>query len=120
MKASTKLLLTRLAHTAAWAFFAACVVLLPVVVFRGRLDLAAVLIAFVSFEILVLALNRGACPLTGIAARYTLDRRANFDIFLPLWLARYNKPLFGGLFLAGVIYTAWEWWRSLAEALPQP
>jgi hypothetical protein len=28
------------------------------------------------------------CPLTGIAARYTDDRRDNFDIYLPPWLAR--------------------------------
>lgn len=119
MNASTTLLAIKLAHTVAWAFFAACVVLLPVAVFRGRLDLAAVLIAIVAFEILVLALNRGACPLTSIAARYTADRRANFDIFLPLWLARYNKQVFGTVFLVGVIYTVWEWWRHFAVALAQ-
>lgn len=104
----------RLVHTVVWAIFAGCVVLLPVVVHRGRLDLAALLIACVAFEVVVLALNRWSCPLTGIAARFTTDRRANFDIFLPRWLARYNKEIFGTVFLAGLIYTAWEWLRRIA------
>jgi hypothetical protein len=39
----------------------------------------------------VLWLNGWRCPLTDVAARYTDDRRANFDIYLPEWLARYNE-----------------------------
>ncbi len=38
---------------------------------------------------------------TDLAARYTEDRRGNFDIYLPVWLARQNKTIFGTLFLAG-------------------
>ena len=45
------------------------------------------------------------CPLTDVAARYTSDRRDNFDIYLPLWLARYNKHVFGTLYVAGIVYT---------------
>jgi len=45
----------------------------------------------------------------GVAERYTDDRRDNFDIYLPLWLARYNKEIFGVLFLAGVLYTLARW-----------
>ena len=36
-------------------------------------------------------------------ARYTDDRRPNFDIYLPSWLARYNKQIFGSLFAAGIL-----------------
>jgi hypothetical protein len=63
----------------------------------------------VTLEVLVLAANRLRCPLTGIAARYTQDRRDNFDIYLPLWLARYNKHIFGTLFAAGTVYAAVKW-----------
>jgi hypothetical protein len=49
------------------------------------------------------------CPLTGVAARFTDDRRDNFDIYLPLWLARYNKPIFGWLFAAGLAFTLARW-----------
>ncbi len=38
-------------------------------------------------EVAVLAFNGMRCPLTDLAARYTDDRRDNFDIYLPLWLA---------------------------------
>jgi hypothetical protein len=57
----------------------------------------------------VLAVNRWRCPLTPIAARYTEDRRANFDIYLPEWLARYNKEIFGTLYLAGVVLLVVRW-----------
>jgi hypothetical protein len=39
--------------------------------------------------------RRQRLALTNVAARYTNDRRDNFDIVLPLWLARYNKIIFG-------------------------
>jgi hypothetical protein len=113
MQASTALVTVKLVHTVAWAFFAGCIVLLPLAAHAGRFDLAVLLIGLVGLEILILALNRWRCPLTAVAARHTSARQANFDIFLPLWLARYNKEIFGPLFLAGLAYTAYEWWRRI-------
>ena len=49
------------------------------------------------------------CPLTDLAARYTDDRRANFDIYLPLWLAANNKRIFGSVFVAGLVVAAVRW-----------
>jgi hypothetical protein len=92
-------------HTAAWAFFAGCIVWLPIAASRRQFTVALVLIGIVTVEVLVLVANRWRCPLTDVAARYTDDRRDNFDIFLPLWLARYNKQVFGTLFAAGILYT---------------
>jgi hypothetical protein len=57
-------------------------------------------------EVVVLWLNQWSCPLTAVAARYTDDRRANFDIYLPEWLARYNKQIFGPMYVVGVAYLA--------------
>lgn len=68
------------------------------------------LIGVVFIEVMVLLANRMRCPLTGIAGRYTAERQDNFDIYLPLWLARYNKLLFGGLYLIGVAYAALASW----------
>ncbi len=45
-----------------------------------------------------------------LASRSTDDRRDNFDIYLPLWLARHNKVIFGTLFAAGLVFTAALWW----------
>jgi len=63
----------------------------------------------VLLEVLILAANQWRCPLTAVAARYTADRTDNFDIYLPLWLARYNKQIFGSLFAAGLVYTLGRW-----------
>jgi hypothetical protein len=49
------------------------------------------------------------CPLTDVAARYIEDRRDNFDIYLPIWLARHNKLIFGTLFAMGMLYTLIAW-----------
>ncbi len=109
MTASTALRIVKGLHTAAWAVFAGAIVALPAVAWRGRFDLALVLIALVLAEVLTLLVNRWRCPLTGVAARYTDDRRDNFDIYLPLWLARHNKTVFGGLFVGGLLVT-WVLW----------
>ena len=94
----------RVLHTAVWAVFAGCIVAIPVLAWQGRSGVAAVLAAVVLGEVVVLWLNRWSCPLTAVAARYTDDRRANYDIYLPEWLARYNKQIFGPLYVAGVVY----------------
>jgi len=109
--ARRRLLAIKLLHTVVWAFFAGCIVAIPIVAARGRLVAAAVLCAVVFVEVLVLLFNGMACPLTPIAGRYTEDRRPNHDIFLPEWLARYNKEIFGTLYAVGVAYVAYLWMR---------
>jgi hypothetical protein len=99
----------RVIHTIAWAFFAGCILAIPVLAWRADLIWAGVLIAVVFVEVVVIAVNDGRCPLTGVAARYTDDRRDNFDIYLPLWLARHNKRIFGSLFVAGLLFTLAQW-----------
>jgi hypothetical protein len=98
----------RLLHTVVWACFVAVILAIPVAAWHGRFDLFAVFTMIVLVEVLVLVLNRLRCPLTGVAARYTDDRRDNFDIYLPLWLARYNKQIFGALFVLGVGFGLWR------------
>lgn len=104
MSPSSSLRLVKTAHTAVWALFVACILAIPVFAWAGRFVPVFWLTGIVLAEILVLALNRWQCPLTGLAARYTSDRTDNFDIYLPLWLARYNKLIFGSLFIAGQVF----------------
>jgi len=105
MDARGALRTVRIVHTVAWAFFAGCIVSIPVAAWQRQFRVALMLIAIVTVEVIILAVNRFRCPLTDVAARYTNDRGDNFDIYLPLWLARYNKQIFGTLFVAGVLYT---------------
>ena len=99
----------RLLHTAVWAVFAGCIVAIPWLAWQGLFGAAAVTAAIVLGEVVVLWIHRWSCPLTAVAARYTQDRRANFDIFLPEWLARHNKLIFGGLYLAGIVILILGW-----------
>lgn len=74
-----------------------------VVLFRSvwiqRFDiLFYVALGLIVLESLVLLINRWTCPLTPIAGRYTTDRSDNFDIYLPSFIARYNKQIFSVLF----------------------
>ncbi len=99
----------KVTHTIVWTVFAACILAMPVFSWRGDHATAAWLAVFVAVEVAVLLLNKLRCPLTSVAARYTDDRRANFDIYLPEWLAKYNKLIFGGLYLAGVVFALVRW-----------
>lgn len=109
----TLLTAIRLLHTAVWAVFAACILGIFAAAGSGRFALAVMLIGVVMIEVLVLLVHRMRCPLTGVAARYTAERADNFDIYLPLWLARYNKQVFGTLYVLGIAFTlfAWLWHR---------
>ena len=108
----TRLVQIKLLHTAVWLFFASCIVAIPIVGGGGHYAWAAVLFGLVLVECGVLAANRGRCPLTDLAAQHTEQRSANFDIYLPLWLARYNKTIFGVLFVAGGLFVLVRWWTS--------
>jgi hypothetical protein len=96
-------------HTIVWALFAGCIIAIPLASFYGANRAALWLAAVVLIEVVVLALNKWRCPLTALAARYTTDRRANFDIYLPEWLAKYNKGIFGTLYLVGVVAACARW-----------
>ena len=99
----------KLLHTIAWAALVLVIVMVPISAWRGDFRETAVLASIMFVEIAVLAVNGMKCPLTLIAGRYTDDRRDNFDIYLPLWLATYNKRIFGTLFVLGLAFAALRW-----------
>ena len=99
-------------HTAVWAVFAGSIVAIPVMASMGRFRAAIALAVLVLGEVVVLWLNGWRCPLTAVAARYTDERKANFDIYLPEWLARYNKQIFGPLYALGVAYLVARYLRT--------
>jgi hypothetical protein len=103
----------KLAHTVVWFFIAGCVIAIPVAGAMHEFRWAAVLTSVVLLECAVLAVNRGRCPLTDVAGRYTEVRADNFDIYLPVWLARNNKALFGTLFMVGELFVLWKWFARV-------
>jgi len=113
-KASTnidnkKLISIKLIHTIIWFIFASAIIYVGYAgVFNKINRWVWICIGAVIFEGIVLLMNKGKCPLTSIAGKYTENRSSNFDIFLPEWLAKYNKTLFTSLFLAGLCLVLWR------------
>jgi len=106
------LLLIKGVHTIVWVFFVACIAAIYLFASRGRFAWALAAAGIVLVEVGVLVANRLRCPLTPIAARHTEDRRPNFDIFLPEWVAEHNKEIFGSLYVGGILYLLVLWLRS--------
>lgn len=102
----------KLLHTTVWAVLASCVLALPIAAFLRQFHWALILTLFIVGECGVLAVNGGRCPLTDLAARFTEDRADNFDIYLPNWLARHNKVIFGTLFALNELIVVWRWLAS--------
>jgi hypothetical protein len=98
-------------HTVVWVFFATCILAIPMAASLAAYQTAVWCSITVLVEVLVLVFNRLRCPLTALAERYTVDRSDNFDIYLPLWLARYNKIVFGSLYVAGITFAVMQWVR---------
>jgi len=99
-----KLILIKLVHTAIWIFFSVVIFYLLYAALTDRIDTWFwVAAALVGLEILVLLLFRMSCPLTVMARRYSSSTRANFDIYLPEWLARYNKEIYSAVLVIVVL-----------------
>jgi hypothetical protein len=99
----------KLLHTVIWALLAGSIMALSVAGVLRRFRWAATITIVILLECGVLAANGGRCPLTDLAAKYAADRRPNFDIYLPNWLAEHNKVIFGTLFVVGeaVVVACW-------------
>lgn len=109
MLTSSRLVLIKAIHTAIWAVLAACVLAIPFLAWAGLYGHVLGFTGIVLAEILVLAVNSWRCPLSGIAAKLTDDRRDGFDIYIPSWLARHNKLVFGSLFVIGEVVALLRW-----------
>ena len=97
--------LIKFTHTVVWVALASCVFAIWGFAWQEKFLRAALMIGIILVESAVLALHGWRCPLSSLAARYTEDDGGNFDIYLPAWLARNNKLIFGTLFLAGIVFT---------------
>jgi hypothetical protein len=108
-KPARALVAIKLLHTVVWLFLVACIVAIPVAGALRWFFLAAVLAGLVLLECLVLVLNRFRCPIGNWARRFTDEPADNYDIYLPVWLARHNKTIFGALFVVGGLFTLVRW-----------
>lgn len=89
---NSKLIFIKGLHTAIWIFFNVVIFYMVYAVWTNQLDYRLwICYGLILLEGLTLALFRLYCPLTIWARNYSNSEKANFDIYLPEWLARHNK-----------------------------
>jgi hypothetical protein len=98
-----KLIAIKLIHTLVWFFMVAVIFyVLYSGVYNKINTLTWISIGTIVLEGIVLLVFRMYCPLTILARKYSDSSKDNFDIYLPNWLARYNKHIFTPIFLVGL------------------
>ncbi|MBU1014081.1 MAG: hypothetical protein KKG99_13865 [Bacteroidetes bacterium] len=99
-----KLVLIKSIHTLIWIFFVTVIFYVFYSGFFNEINLLTwIAIISVFLEALVLLIFKMSCPLTVVARKYSDSQKANFDIYLPNWLARYNKEIFTTIFMIGLL-----------------
>ncbi len=98
------LILIKSFHTLIWLVFVACIGFILWSGFTGHVSIWSWwAVGAIVAEGGVLLAFKGYCPLTVLARKYSDAQKPNFDIYLPEWLAQYNKPIFGTLFIIGLV-----------------
>ena len=100
----TRLVIVKLIHTAIWIFFNIVIFYLLYAVLVNKIDIWVwICLGLIGIETLILLVFRRVCPVTLLAKRYSDSERANFDIYLPHWLAKYNQLIYSALVLIAVV-----------------
>ncbi|MDQ7815572.1 MAG: hypothetical protein RDU14_00940 [Melioribacteraceae bacterium] len=82
-------------HTIIWVIMALATFYIGYSVIVMKFDLLFYISLFLILsESIVILVNSWRCPLTNIARKYTEEESPNFDIYLPLTIAKYNKEIF--------------------------
>lgn len=94
----------KLVHTIIWLFFNVVLFYLLYAVIINKIDMWIwICIGLVLLEIATLLLFKWFCPLTVMARKYSDSTKNNFDIYLPEWLAKYNKLIYGIIFTVSIL-----------------
>ena len=99
-----KLNIIKTIHTAIWLFMSVVIFYLLYAVISNKIDKWIwICIGIVALEGMLLLFFRGVCPLTILARKYSDSTKANFDIYLPNWLAKYTKLIYVTIFIVIII-----------------
>lgn len=109
MRDKTKLTLIKIAHTIIWVFFNVVIFYMLYAAITNRLN-KWLWIGYGLFvlEGLVLLSFKFFCPLTIMARKYSDSPKNNFDIYLPEWLAKYNKLIYTSLLAVIMLITLYQ------------
>lgn len=104
-----KLTAIKLLHTLIWLFFNVVIFYMIYAVVYGRLDVWFWLgYVLVGIEGLVLVAFGWSCPISILARRFTTSQHANFDIYLPEWLAYHTKSIYTSIMMVIIVLTIYR------------
>lgn len=104
MNTFQKLQTVKFIHTIVWIFMVSVIFYVLYCGIKDQVNvLTWVVVSIIVVEGIVLAAFKMSCPLTVLARRYSDSTKDNFDIYLPRWIARYNKLIFTTLFGIGLV-----------------
>jgi hypothetical protein len=104
MTPAGKLNIIKIIHSLIWLFFNGVIFYLYYAAFTNKIDKWVWIgIGLILLEGVVLLVFNRLCPVTLIARNYSDSTKDNFDIFLPNWLAKYNKLIYTTLFVIALI-----------------
>lgn len=104
MNVNSKLTLIKILHTAIWVFFNIVIFYLVYAVIVNKIDQWVwICLGLIALEVLTLIIFRSVCPVTVIARKYSDSNKDNFDIYLPEWLAKYNKVIYTTIVMIAIL-----------------
>jgi hypothetical protein len=104
MTPGSKLVLIKTIHTVVWIFFNVVIFYLLYAVIVDKIDRWVwICLSLICIEGLVLLVFKNSCPITLVARNYSRSDKANFDIYLPNGLAKYNKEIYATIVVAAVL-----------------
>ncbi|MBK8984443.1 MAG: hypothetical protein IPM38_19515 [Ignavibacteria bacterium] len=109
MNSEIKLIIVKLIHTIIWIFFNVVIFYMLYAVIVNKIDKWLWIgYGIFALETIILLLFKFYCPLTLIARKYSDSAEANFDIYIPAWLARYNKIIYSSILVIIIILTIYR------------
>ena len=109
MQNEAKLIIVKIIHTIIWLFFNVVIFYMLYAVLVNKIDrwLWSGYGLFALEGITLLAF-KFYCPLTVIARKYSDSQKANFDIYIPNWLAKYNKAIYTSILGVIILITIYR------------
>lgn len=104
MTPTTNLTLIKLLHTIIWLLFNVIIFYFLYAVITDTIDYRVwVCLGLLVAEGIVLLVFKSICLVTVLARKYSDSQKPNFDIYLPEWLAKYNKAIYTTIVVIAIL-----------------
>jgi hypothetical protein len=109
MEGDSKLKLIKTVHTVIWICFNVVIFYMLYAAIVNKLDVWLWLgYGLILLEGITLVVFKSFCPVTILARKYSDSTKANFDIYLPEWLAKHNKLIYTLILIVVIFITVYQ------------